>query len=83
MPIFKRANQLIDNADCQITHLSQLAKAVLADVREAVAEAQDGVTITLHKKGEHSLFDFFMGKCDTLPISAVFTLNEPDDKKGS
>ena len=88
--IFKRANRLISessdlvhNADETVKRLGQLAEAVIQDLKDAVAEASDGVTLTLQKKGENSLFDFFMGKCNTLPVSVVVTLNEPEDQKSS
>lgn len=88
--IFKRANRLISessdlvhNADETVKRLGLLVEAVLQDIKDAVAECGDGVTFTLQKKGENSLLDFFTGKCNTLPVSVVLTLNEPEDKKSS
>ena len=81
MPLFRRANALISQASGSLSRTEKLVDALIADVRDAIEEVKDGVTLELTKTGEGSMLDFFMGRIDTLPIAIRVKLRESLDKK--
>ena len=56
------------------------AQGAISGVREAaeglIEELQDGIDVELVRKPGASVFDFFQGKCDTLPFKLRIVVEE-------
>lgn len=70
-PIKKAVEGVAGNANATINVLR-------ADLRELIAELQDGVTIRVikDKSSPHTILDFVTGKCDELPIALKVEMKE-------
>lgn len=72
----RRLRRRLDTMQRQASGTMGNANALIDMGKDLIEDIQDGVSIKIVRKGEHSIVDFLLGKCDELPLSIKIDLED-------